>query len=49
MFTADKDMKAYALFREADLLEADGNACEAMRKYRHACRLSPGLAEVYGL
>lgn len=48
-FTSDKDKEAFRLFREADLMEADGHAIEAARKYRHACRLSPSLASVYGL
>ena len=48
-FTSEKDREAFKLFREADLMEADGHAAEAARKYRHACRLSPSLASVYGL
>ena len=46
---SEKDREAFKLFREADLMEADGHAAEAARKYRHACRLSPSLASVYGL
>ena len=48
---ADGEMEkeAFRLFQLADLLEADGKSEAACRKYRHACRLSPELARVFGL
>ena len=48
-FDSDIEREAFKLFREADMLEADGKAIEAMKKYRQACRLCPELAKVYGL
>ena len=49
IFDGEMDKEAFRLFQAADLLEADGKAAEAARKYRHACRLSPELARVFGL
>jgi hypothetical protein len=41
--------EAYALFREAELLEADGHVAEATAIFRRIGKLSPALAEIYGL
>lgn len=43
------DKKAFELYREAELLEADGHPAEAAKMFRRCMKLSPGLAEVYGL
>jgi hypothetical protein len=41
--------EAYRLFREAELLEAEGDVDGATRLYRRVARLSPSLAEIYCL
>ncbi len=42
------DVEAYKLFREAELLEADGHCEEAARLFRRSLKMSPDLAEVMG-
>jgi len=42
------DVEAYRLFREAEILEGDGHADQALSLYRRAVKLSPALASVYG-
>lgn len=49
IFDGEMEKEAFRLFQLADLLEADGKSEAACRKYRHACRLSPELARVFGL
>jgi len=42
------DREAYRLFREAEIMEGDGNPAGAVRLYQRAMKLSPGMAEVFG-
>eukprot|EP00050_Salpingoeca_kvevrii_P008479 m.303161 g.303161 ORF g.303161 m.303161 type:complete len:321 (-) comp15721_c0_seq1:105-1067(-) len=49
ILTEPNDLEAYRLYREAELLEADGKPTEAMKMFRRCARLSPGLADIYGL
>lgn len=42
------DRDAYKLFREAELLEADGECQKAAQLFRRAFKMSPDLAEVMG-
>uniref|UniRef100_A0A0C3TRR0 Fe2OG dioxygenase domain-containing protein n=1 Tax=Guillardia theta (strain CCMP2712) TaxID=905079 RepID=A0A0C3TRR0_GUITC len=48
IFDEPNDREAYRVFREAELAEA-GIHCSALRLFKECCRLSPGLAAVYGL
>eukprot|EP00668_Euglena_longa_P045717 GGOE01061397.1.p1 GENE.GGOE01061397.1~~GGOE01061397.1.p1 ORF type:complete len:324 (-),score=74.38 GGOE01061397.1:113-1057(-) len=43
------DLEAYRLFREAELLEADGKVMEAAQLFRRIVRLSPDLADRLGI
>lgn len=43
-----QDVEAYRLFREAEIMEGDGDPMGALRLYQRAVRLSPALASVYG-
>ena len=43
------DIEAYKLFREAELLEADGHCEQAAMLFRRALKMSPELAEVLGM
>ena len=43
------DQEAFHLFREADLLEADGKSEEATKLYRKGLKLSPAMGTVFGL
>ena len=43
-----RDLQAYKLFREAELLEADGECQQAAGLFRRAFKMSPDLAEVMG-
>lgn len=49
IFDSDRDRKAYGMIRQAELLEGDGKAVEAAKQYRLACKLSPGLADCFGI
>ena len=43
-----QDVEAYRLFREAEIMEGDGDPMGALKLYQRAVRLSPALASVYG-
>ena len=43
-----QDLEAYRLFREAEIMEGDGDPMGALKLYQRAVRLSPALASVYG-
>jgi hypothetical protein len=45
----EADRAAYALFREAELVEADGDSAMAAQMYRRCMRMSPPLAKALGL
>ncbi|EDQ84783.1 uncharacterized protein MONBRDRAFT_29907 [Monosiga brevicollis MX1] len=45
----DAGRLAYSLYREAELLEADGHAPEAGQKFRRAVKLCPEFADLMGL
>jgi len=45
----EADRVAYALFREAELVEADGDSATAAQMYRRSMRMSPPLAKALGL
>eukprot|EP00049_Salpingoeca_infusionum_P010076 m.170607 g.170607 ORF g.170607 m.170607 type:complete len:146 (-) comp14535_c1_seq2:1501-1938(-) len=47
--TAPNDIKAYEMFRKAEELETDGKSMEAAMMFRRCVKLSPALADVYGL
>jgi len=46
---SEADREAIALFQQAERLEADGHAMEAMPLYRRAARMSKRLADAYKL
>ena len=43
-----QDLEAYRLFREAELLEADGEAMAASKLYQRASKMSPALGDIMG-
>jgi predicted TPR repeat methyltransferase len=45
----EADRAAYTLFREAELVEADGDSDRAAKMYRQCMRMSPPLAKALGL
>ena len=45
---SERDREAYRLFREAEVMEGDGNPAGAVGLYQRAMKLSPELAEVFG-
>eukprot|EP00658_Telonema_sp_P-2_P084792 TRINITY_DN950_c0_g1_i6.p1 TRINITY_DN950_c0_g1~~TRINITY_DN950_c0_g1_i6.p1 ORF type:complete len:152 (-),score=41.15 TRINITY_DN950_c0_g1_i6:237-692(-) len=44
-----KDLEAYQLYLQAKECEAVGNTNQAVNLYKRMIKLSPGLADVYGL
>lgn len=45
----EKDKRAYRIFKEAEMLELEGNAMEAAKLFRQCVKLSPALACIYGM
>ncbi len=43
------DRRAYDLFRQAEILEAEGQSHEAAKLFRQMTKLSPALAQIFGL
>jgi hypothetical protein len=49
ILTAPRDVDAFLLYQEARVLEANGNAMEAVKKFQAVRKLSPGVADLYQL
>ncbi|CUG91575.1 2OG-Fe(II) oxygenase, putative [Bodo saltans] len=49
ILTAPRDLDAFRFYQEARVLEANGNALEAVKKFQAVRKLSPGVADLYQL
>lgn len=47
--TKDSDVEAFRLYQEAQELSNDGSLDDAMKLFRKAFKLSPKLADIYGM